>query len=297
MKPSPLCVFVGLEDSTGHVIDDHLCEPHFTQHGWRLETRPWSIPWNWSQADLIVLRSCYDYWLRPEEFADFLSAREQEGSRLVNPTPIVRWNQNKRYLLELAELGIAIPPSYVLDQNATPGELQNFLESCPEAQEFVAKPLVGSGGFDMRRLPRQQLQTAQFPRDVMIQPFLPEITRGEWSAIYFNGVPSHAVVKTAKPGEYRVQDSHGGSTQSFRWEDKPTLREHADRVAAALVARGLPQPCYARYDFMDGETEGALLLMEVELIEPTLFLTHDTSAAERFVDALLSYSPTEEEFR
>ena len=288
-KPQPLCVFIGLEDSTGHVIDDHLCEPFLTQRGWRLETRPWSVPWDWKQADLLVLRSCYDYWLRADEFEEFLAAREREGSALVNPISLVRWNRSKRYLMELAALGVAMVPSLVLEKDADPAVLSSFLEQNSQFCEFVAKPLVGSGGFEMQRLSLEDLSTAQFGRDVMIQPFRPQISRGEWSAIYFNGQPSHPVIKTAREGEYRVQDSHGGTTRSLRWEEKPSLLEHANTVAAAIARLELPQPCYARYDFIDGEAEGELLLMEVELIEPTLFFTHDPDAAERFVDALLSF--------
>ena len=181
-------------------------------------------------------------------------------------------------------------PSLVLEKDSDQQILSDFLDSHTEISDFVAKPLVGSGGFEMQRLSLEQLRTAKFDRDVMIQPFHPQISRGEWSAIYLNGQPSHPVIKTAKEGEYRVQDSHGGTTRALRWEEKPTLLQHASRVAEAIAQLNLPQPCYARYDFIDGENEGELLLMEVELIEPTLFFTHDPHASERFVEAVLSFS-------
>lgn len=288
-QTSPLCVFVGLEDATGHVIDDHLCEPYFQERGWRLETRPWTVPWDWTQADLLVLRSCYDYWLKPSQFDEFLAARESEGTKLLNPARLVRWNNSKRYLVHLAGLGVPVVPSLILDDNTLPEDLPNFLAAHPANSQFVVKPLIGSGGFDMVRLSREELVGRDFDKEVIVQPFYPQITRGEWSAIFLNGEPSHPVVKTAREGEYRVQDSHGGTTKAIAWEDKPTLLEHARRVTVAMRTLALPLPCYARYDFMDGQKEGELLLMEVEVIEPTLFLSHDARAPQRLVEALLSY--------
>lgn len=291
---SPLCIFVGLEDSTGHVIDDHLCEPHFQARGWRLETRPWTATSDWTEADLLVLRSCYDYWLSPAKFDEFLAARESEGCRILNPARLVRWNSSKRYLIHLAGLGIPVVPSLILDEKTLAEDLPNFLAAHPGTSEFVVKPLIGSGGFEMLRLRREELVGRTFDKEVMVQPFLPQISRGEWSAIFFNGTPSHPVIKRAKEGEYRVQDSHGGSTHPTDWSDKPELLEHAQRVAEAMRTLALPLPCYARYDFMDGNSDGELLLMEVEVIEPTLFLAHHEGAAERFVEAILSY-PSEQD--
>jgi glutathione synthase/RimK-type ligase-like ATP-grasp enzyme len=287
----PLCVFVTLEDSTGHEIDDHLCEPVFRQRGWRLESWAWTVEHPWHQADLIVLRSCYDYWLRPEPFNEFLMSLESQELSILNPPRLVRWNSSKRYLIHLGGMGVPVVPSLILDTHTLPEDLPGFLAAHPGVSEFVVKPLIGSGGFEMERLPRERLVRENFSKEVIVQPFLAEIHQGEWSAIFLNGEPSHAVVKQATAGEYRVQDSHGGTTRGITWEDQPTLRDHALRVAEALKTLALPLPCYARYDFVAGKTEGELLLMEVEVIEPTLFLTHDQGAPQRFVDALLAYPP------
>ena len=285
----PLCVFVTLEDPTGHEIDDHLCEPIFKKRGWRLETWPWTVDKPWHEADLVILRSCYDYWLRPEQFNEFLMARESQGLRVLNPPRLVRWNSSKRYLIHLGGLGVAVVPSLILDSHTLPEDLPEFLAAHPGVSEFVVKPLIGSGGFEMEKLPRERLVRESFNKEVIVQPFLPEIYQGEWSAIFLNGEPSHPVVKEATVGEYRVQDSHGGTTRGISWQAQPTLKGHAQRVADAMKTLALPMPCYARYDFVAGTNPGELLLMEVEVIEPTLFLTHDQQAPERFVDAILAY--------
>lgn len=286
---APLCIFVGLEDSTGHVIDDLLCEPYLQERGWRLQTRPWTVPSDWSEAELVVLRSCYDYWLKPVQFAQFLQAREEEGCLILNPPRLVRWNSNKRYLQTLTELGIATIATLILDQNTPAEALPSFLAQHSAAPEFVVKPLIGAGGFEMLRLSRSETSQYHWRSEVMLQPFLPRILEGELSAIFFNGEPSHAVIKKAQTGEYRVQDTHGGTTQAVHWKDYPTLLEHAHRVAQAMHSLGLPLPAYARFDFVAGDKPGELLLMEVEAIEPTLFLAHDDQAPRRFVEALLSY--------
>ncbi len=292
-EKAPLCVFVTLEDSTGHLIDDDLCEPIFKEKGWRLESWAWTEAHPWETADLIVLRSCYDYWLRSEQFNEFLMARESQGAHLLNPPRLVRWNTSKRYLIHLAGLGVPVVPALVLDSHTLPNDLPDFLAAHPGVSEFVVKPLIGSGGFDMRKLPREVLVNETFASEVMVQPFLPTIHQGEWSAIFFNGQPSHPVIKEATAGEYRVQDSHGGTTRAVEWDDAPGLLEHSERVAEAMRTLALPLPCYARYDFLRGNQPGELLLMEVEVIEPTLFLKHDSNAAQRFVEAILDYPRAE----
>lgn len=291
-EKTPLCVFVSLEDPTGHEIDDHLCEPIFAERGWRLETWPWTQDHPWHEADLIVLRSCYDYWRRPEQFNEFLMALESQELKVFNPPRLVRWNSSKRYLIHLGGLGVPVVPSLVLDDHTLPEDLPDFLAAHPGVSEFVVKPLIGSGGFEMEKLPRERLVRENFSKEVIVQPFMPGIAQGEWSAIFFNGQPSHPVLKEAAEGEYRVQDSHGGTTRAIAWEDQSGLKESALRVVQAMRTLALPLPCYARYDFVSGTSPGQLLLMEVEVIEPTLFLLHDEEAPRRFVDAILGY-PTE----
>jgi glutathione synthase/RimK-type ligase-like ATP-grasp enzyme len=288
-EDNPLCVFVSLEDPTGHEIDDHLCEPIFAQHGWRLESWPWTSEKPWHEADLIVLRSCYDYWQRPDRFNEFLMRLESQRLKVLNHPRLVRWNSSKRYLIHLGGMGIPVVPSLVLDDKTMPGDLPDFLAAHPGISEFVVKPLIGSGGFEIEKLAREDLVRRSFSREVIVQPFLAEIHEGEWSAIFLNGEASHPVVKEAAEGEYRVQDSHGGRTRGISWQDQPTLKEHALQVQEAMKTLALPLPCYARYDFIEGAQAGQLLLMEVEVIEPTLFLTHDQEAPKRFVDAILGY--------
>lgn len=289
MPDLPLCVFVSLEDSTGHIIDDERCEPYFLEQGWRLETWPWTSAKPWHKADLIVLRSCYDYWLHPTKFEEFLRAREHTGTPLLNPAKLLRWNANKRYLSRLERCGISVIPSLIIDDKTTARDREQFMEAQGFAKEFVVKPLVGSGGFAMRKLLRNDLKNLHCPEESLLQPFLPSIGEGEWSAIFFNGAPSHVVRKVAAPGEYRVQDSHGGSTHAVTWDSNPKLLPFAEGVAQAMKSLDLPPPCYARYDFIRADHTEDLLLMEVELIEPTLFLDLDEHAPRTFVQSILSY--------
>lgn len=286
---SKLCVFVTLEDTEGHVIDDLLCEPHLQEAGWRLESWIWTRPQEWDRPDLIVLRSCYDYWEKPKQFEAFLKKLEN-GPPVLNPPDLVRWNSNKRYLLQLAQAGIPTVDSLIMEANADPRPCREFLEAHPNSEEFIVKPLVGAGGFEMEKLSRQQALDFRPTRAYLLQPYLDSILEGEWSSLFFNGQASHVVCKSAKPGEYRVQDTHGGSTRSASWDEHPGILEASQRVASAIEELGLPPSCYARYDFLPHQ--GELLLMEVELIEPTLFLAQHPPSAKRFTEALLERAKT-----
>ena len=288
MASSKLCVFATLVDPTGHKIHDDLCGPALAKQGWRLESWPWTSDQDWQQADLVVLRSCYDYWEKPELFEAWLKRLDDKGIPIINPPETVLWNSNKKYLFELEAQGCATLKSLLVESPTERAAIQEFLESCPQSLEFVCKPLVGAGGFEMERLSRQQTRALEVERPSLLQPFEAGITDGEWSAVFFGGEPSHVVKKTAKPGEYRVQDTHGGQTRAASWEECPGLLKASRQVARAIETLGFLTPVYARYDFVLETTHGQPILMEAELIEPTLFLEHQLGSAERLVEALIS---------
>lgn len=281
----PLCVFVTLDAPVGHLIDDQLCEPHFQEQGWELQSWVWTQPQDWTRPQLIVVRSCYDYWERPEQFVQFLRALDEAPGLVLNPTSLLNWNLNKRYLFQLERLGIPTIPSLLLEPAKAHEQAESFLQQHPQVEEFVVKPLVAAGGFAMQKLDRKDLADLKPDAELLLQPFLDSIHQGEWSALFFNGRPSHSVCKTPRSGEYRVQDCHGGSTRPTPWDELPGLKEAALRVSSALGQLGLPTPCYARYDFLPHQDR--LLLMEAELIEPTLFLAEHPPAAREFVQVLL----------
>lgn len=278
-----LCTFVSLEDSLGQVLSDDICRQHLEAQGWELQEWAWTQTHPWHRADAVVFRSCYDYWQRLPDFLSFLAHLESLGVPLFNCPRLLRWNLDKSYLFQLEQAGIPVVPARLVQSVA---DVKGALSAFVKAESLVLKPCIGAGGFEMIRFQPQQADDLVFQGKWLLQPYLPTIQDGEWSVIFFENEASHAVVKRARPGEYRVQDVHGGTTAPCQLS--PALLKASENVLQALRYLGLPQPLYSRLDFVADPRDGSLLLMEVELVEPSLFFEHSTEGSKKFVDALLS---------
>lgn len=260
------------------------------------------VPQRWDQplsepCAAGLLRSPWDYYLRPDAFLAFLHAHEQAARPLLNPVPLVRWNFDKHYLLSLAAQGVAIVPTKILpaiDDAMLPDLWREF-------GELVIKPTVSAGSWRTLRLPvGTRLPTeppgrtrgATFdspspePSAYLVQPFLPQIAEGEWSLIFFDGEFSHAVRKRPKPGEFRVQEHYGGSPEATPPSESLLRQAHAVLAALPRIPEAAcpTPPCYAR---IDGVCDGdRFLLMELELIEPALFFAYTQGGEERLAHAV-----------
>jgi glutathione synthase/RimK-type ligase-like ATP-grasp enzyme len=236
---------------------------------------------DWSSYDAVLLRSVWDYHKRYLEFTEWLGQLDKAGVTLLNETDLVRWNADKRYLLELRERGVAIVPSQV-----AAGACLREVVGGLDGQEVVIKPTVSATAHHTIRgtAGSADLSTAiaDLPDDVyLVQPFQPEIqSEGEWSLIFFDGEFSHAVLKRPATGDYRVQDDFGGTAELL---DPPAavLEGSTQALAAAKSRRS---PVYARVDGI--VSNGRYLLMELELIEPYLFLPLAADATTRLATAV-----------
>lgn len=273
------------ERAPGLAPDDRLLIPALERLGIRAEPSVWSDrSIRWRDFDAVIIRSCWDYHVRFGEFEAWLDALQAGAVRLWNPAPLVRWNADKRYLLDLAGRGVAtIPTMIALRGHASAVE---SLAAAEGWTRFVIKPAISASGYETfaLRMPLDDASRAAVARvvslgAVLVQPFADEIARaGELSFTFFDGAFSHATVKRARPGEFRVQTEHGGTVDSIVAE--PALIEQAAAVVASLDVR----PLYAR---VDGIIRGdAFLLMELELIEPNVFMSYDENAAGRFARAI-----------
>jgi glutathione synthase/RimK-type ligase-like ATP-grasp enzyme len=281
------CAFLTLDDSTGFVIDDELAYAPLAALGWRVETISWRTPSpDWRAYDAVVIRSTWDYVDDPEAFLAVLAEVERSGTRLFNPLHLVRWNIRKTYLRDLATRGVPVVPTIWRDR-LIPHELPVLVEELA-ADEVVIKPVVGlnaRGVFRVNdrgaRQPSAELCAYYANREFMAQPFLSHVsTEGEFSLSYFNGELSHAILKTPKPGDFRVQEEHGGAVRLVQAEaELLTAGEKALRALDSV-------PLYARADFVRANDNSGFWLMELELIEPSLYLRMDGGAPERFARAL-----------
>lgn len=265
--------------------DDRLLLAPLAVHGVRVEGAVWDSPLvEWERYDALVIRSCWDYHERPNEFEQWLTRMETLGVPVWNPPPLIRWNMDKHYLAELEQRGVRTVPTIWLDQ----GSSHTLTELVAERgwEEIVVKPSVSNSGTRTWRsqtaeLPMREtdFRTLVFERDMMVQPFVPELQRdGEWSFVFLDGAFSHAVRKRARDGEFRVQREHGGRSEAET--PRPSLVEEAAQILSLVPFRWL----YARVDGC--ERDGTLMLTELEMLEPSLFLSYHPEAAQRFADAI-----------
>jgi glutathione synthase/RimK-type ligase-like ATP-grasp enzyme len=206
---------------------------------------------DWTAFDAIVIRSTWDYHTRIDEFRAWIDRLDACGAKLWNPPALLRWNTHKRYLIDLAARGVNVVPTLL-------------------ASRVVIKPAVSATAYRTSVLD-------PFDQEMLVQPFIDEVvTAGEWSLIFFRGAFSHAVIKRARSGDFRVQHDFGGT-----WE--PAQPDAALIEQAQEILQTIEEPwLYARVDGV--VRDGRLLLMELEMTEPSLFL--DIASAARFAAAI-----------
>lgn len=282
------CAFLTMSDPEGFVIDDELAEAPLRDLGWSVTSIPWSREdVDWGELDAVVVRSTWDYQRTPARFLAALEAISGTGVPLFNSLERIRWNVHKRYLLELEEEGLPVVPT-VLRPGLGPGEGDELFDALA-AEEVVLKPELGAGAEGAVRVRRgawadraEEIESSFSDRTLLAQPFVPSVTdEGEWSLIYFNGVYSHAILKIPAPGDFRTQEELGAEIRSVRPSEP--LRNAADRVVGFLSSRA---PLYARVDLVRSPQRDIFWLMELELIEPSLYLRSDRWAPDRFAKAL-----------
>jgi hypothetical protein len=265
--------------------DDTLLARALQRRGVATVPRPWDATVDWGGFSAVVLRSTWDYHLRIDAFHSWLDRLDASRVPVLNPTRIVRWNSHKGYLRDLRDRGVPILPTLWLGRGEQ-RTLENVLDETGWS-EAVVKPAVSASAHDTWRTSRARADQDQaafdaqlLAGDVLVQELAPEIaSEGEWSLVFFGPVWSHAVLKRPAPGDFRVQEELGGTPQSL--VPPPALVGQAERILAGLPA----MPAYAR---VDGVARGGrLLLMELELIEPALYLGTSAGAADRFADAVL----------
>ena len=242
----------------------------------------------WGRFALAVVRSVWDYPRRRGELLEWAEAAAR-ATTLLNPPAVLRWSSDKRYLAELAAAGVPVVPTAF----AAPGEEMAW----PPAEEVVVKPVVSAGSLDTDRYPAGRRADAEAHvarlhadgRPAMAQPYMAAVERaGETALVHIGGAFSHAIRKG--PILAGVPETVGGLFAAEQI-DRRTPRE-GERAAAEAALDALPfdrdDLLYARVDLVPGD-DGRPLVLEVELVEPSLFLRFDAGAADRFARAIASW--------
>ncbi|MFC5908818.1 ATP-grasp domain-containing protein [Streptacidiphilus monticola] len=271
------------------VPENALLIDALAERGVRAELLPWDEPdTDWSRFGLAVVRTTWDYWDRREEF---LTALRGMAARtlLRNPPELVAWNSHKGYLVELARAGVPVVPTRLVPQGSDDATALAALGAFGPRTELVVKPAVSAGARGALRAhaddPAVAAHLAELTgrQDALVQPLATSVlSRGETSLVYFGGEFSHAVRKAPAAGEYRIHLHHGGSLHPHTPDDA----ELAVAAAALAAAPWSEATEYARVDLVQG-ADGTPQVMELELIEPELFLEADEGrAVGRYADRL-----------
>src|SRR5690349_19060662 len=194
--------------------DDRLLIPALQQFDVEAVAAVWDEPLDWIQFDQVVIRSCWDYHLRHEEFLDWIERLERSGVTVQNPPGLIRWNSDKRYLRELSAAGATIPPTVWVDDGGDVS-VHEILDEKGWTSAIV-KPAVSASAHNLRRVFKDD-PAAGVKGPALIQRFMPEIvSTGEWSLVFRGRQYSHAVLKRAAAGNFLVQSEFGGTATLAR---------------------------------------------------------------------------------
>lgn len=246
----------------------------------------WDDPdYDWSQTRAVVFRTIWDYFERYEEFSAWLELIKTK-TRLINSYDLLRWNVDKHYLADLEKKGVQIVPTAYVDM----GSYRSIEEVCLERdwQDVVIKPAIAGGAFHTYKVMEFEREDYEevferlvAERDMLVQPFIATIaTKGEASLMVFNGNYTHAILKKAKKGDYRVQDDWGGTVHHY----KPTQDEIAFAEKCFKACKTIP--AYGRADIL-WDTDGTILLGELEIVEPELWIRNYPESAVKFADGII----------
>jgi glutathione synthase/RimK-type ligase-like ATP-grasp enzyme len=266
--------------------EDDLLIKFLISKGCNVKRAIWNDPSViWEQFDLAILKSPWDYFNLIKDFYQWLATLTQKKVKLLNPIATVKWNADKHYLKDIEDGGLAIAKCIFLEKGDEI-ELKDYFDKL-EVKKLIVKPAVSGGSKNTFKVTpgnvdviNSQLAALLKDEAFILQPFLKEIEEdGEWSFVFFGGKFSHALLKKAKAGDFRVQHSFGGTIHPKQptVDLLETAKKYVDQFAKDCL--------YARVDgvIVDNEFQ----LMELELIEPFLFLETNNDSFENYYQALV----------
>ncbi len=260
------------------VLEDQLVVDALKKEGLNVKRKSWSDPnFDWSTTKFIIFRSTWDYFDRYDEFSIWLNYVSTKTT-LLNSSEIIQWNIDKHYLIDLQKKGIHICESYFIEKGTitTLKELHKKLGW----KKTVLKPCISGAARHTYKIEENSIEKHEdifqkliTKEAMMLQPFQENIiSKGEYSFVVINGKYSHAVLKIAKPGDFRVQDDFGGTVHVHQASGQQ--KDFAENAVKACKGK----PLYARVDAIIDNT-AKLAVSEIELIEPELWFRKNHKAA------------------
>lgn len=288
------CAILTMNNLDDFEAYDNLLEQPLLNLGWQMHMVSWrdeSV--NWNDYAAVIIRSPWDYQDDATAFLKVLNNIEQSSAHLENSLATVNWNIDKKYLRELEGNGVNIVKTLWRENLTLPQVAEYFTEL--NVEQLVIKPRISANADNTFWLTKEnyqsfypQLEQAFSASEFLVQPFMESVIKeGEYSLFYFNGQYSHAILKTPKDSDFRVQEEHGGRLATITPE--ASLTDHAEQALSAIKAQ-IGMPLYARVDFV--RCEQGFALMEAELIEPSLYFNMDEQSATRFAQAFVARMQT-----
>lgn len=265
------------------LLEDRLVQEALEQKGLKVIKKDWACPnFDWSQCSYALFRTTWDYFDRFEEFIKWF---HQTKVQFINAADLILWNLDKHYLLDLEKQGINIAPTLFVEKSKTislkelfsktgfsKAVLKPAIAGAARETYLIAKTIAADFESTLAKLLKQEAMLFQECQDNIVR-------KGEISIVMIGSEYSHAVLKKAKAGDFRVQDDFGGTVEEYQ----PTDKEISFAIKA-LKACPL-QPIYARVDiFYDNANQ--LALGELELIEPELWFRNNPKAAKHLATAI-----------
>jgi len=267
------------------LLEDRLVTVALEELGLSVKRLAWSDPeFDWGTAGAILFRSTWDYADRFTEFTDWLM-KVSSKTKMINPFDLIVWNLDKHYLFDLKGSGINIVETHFIE----PNDKRSLADLHEELglSKTVLKPAVSAAAKDTFKLNSSSLDEVEKRyaslienESMLLQPFQESVlSRGELSLMVFGGQFSHAVLKKAKAGDFRVQDDFGGTVHAY----EPTKEEIRLAINAVKACETLP--LYARVDIVT-DNMGLPAVSELELIEPELWFRRHEPAADLLASAI-----------
>jgi glutathione synthase/RimK-type ligase-like ATP-grasp enzyme len=283
--PMKKIAFLTMDSLENFECYDHLLVRPFNQSGWEVEGISWCKEnVNWNDYESVIVRSTWDYQNNHKKFLMVLENINNSSATLFNDFKTIKWNMNKTYLQDIQERGINIVPT-IWEKNFTVEKLKKYF-AVLSTDEIIIKPNISANADNTYLLKEGGIEnfapilSSVFKSiNYMVQPFMKNIIReGEYSLFYFDGKYSHTILKTPKEDDFRVQEEHGGRLKLINAD----LQQQ--KIAQNIISKLDPIPLYARVDLVRDHKD-SFALMELELIEPSLYFQLDQESTQRFVMA------------
>ena len=267
------------------LLEQELLKSAFESQGLKVDITYWDNPsYEWQQTKSVLFRTVWDYFERFDEFWEWLE-QVKTKTKLINSYELIKWNIDKHYLKDLKNNDIQVVPTYFADRGNNIS-LQEIANS-KDWKHIVIKPAISASAFNTYKITNDEIEQKEQlfyellqTHDMLVQPFFPTISElGEASLMVFGGKFTHAILKKAKAGDFRVQDDFGGTVHDYN----PTQEEikFAEKVFQSCTSL----PIYGRVDIV-WDSNKHIYLSELEIIEPELWIRNRPESANKIAEAV-----------